>query len=345
MMKKVLTVFLTATIFFSVTACSSNTTAVKQKNEEKVQETKIETENKNGEVKEIPNSVTLKTKNGSDEFVEVEFPYNPQKLAVMDLGTLDILDSLGYGDKITGVSKGSSIDYLQTYMINDDILNLGTVKEVDMEAVLECEPDIIFIGGRLASVYDELAKIAPVYMMYTDTEIGVVESTRANAKKIASLFGSEDSVEQLIFQYISRIETLQDIAKEKTAIVSMVNAGGFGLLGNDGRCSIIGNEIGFKNIGIDAKIETSAHGNEASFEFVLDKNPDYIFVLDRDAAIGTKGAKLAAEVLDNDLVNMTDAAANGNIIILEHSNVWYTAEGGIRALGIMLSDLEKSLLD
>lgn len=344
-MKKVLTVFLTATIFFSAAACSSNTTAVKKKNETGAQETKIEVENKDGEVKETPNSVTLKTKNGSGEFVEVEFPYNPQKLAVMDLGALDILDNLGYGDKVTGVAKGSSIDYLQTYMTNDDILNLGTVKEVDMEAVLECEPDIIFIGGRLASVYDELAKIAPVYMMYTDTEIGIVESTRDNAKKIASLFGSEDSVEQLISQYTSRIEALQDIAKEKTAIVSMVNAGGFGLLGNDGRCSIIGNEIGFKNIGIDAKIDTSAHGNEASFEFVLDKNPDYIFVLDRDAAIGTEGAKLAAEVLDNDLVNMTDAAANGNIIILEHSNVWYTAEGGIRALGIMLSDLEKSLLN
>ena len=66
--------------------------------------------------------------------------------------------------------------------------------------------------------------------------------------------------------------------------------------------------------------------------------------MDRDAAIGTNGAQLAAEVLDNELINQTEAAKNGNVVVLEHSNVWYTAEGGITALGIMLSDLENALL-
>ena len=66
--------------------------------------------------------------------------------------------------------------------------------------------------------------------------------------------------------------------------------------GNDGRCSIIGKEIGFENIGVDANIDTSTHGNEASFEFIVDKNPDYIFAMDRDAAIGTDGAQMAQEI-------------------------------------------------
>lgn len=247
------------------------------------------------------------------------------------------------GERIVGVAKGSSIDYLQDYVTNDELLNLGTVKEADMEAVMESEPDIIFIGGRMSAMYDELAKIAPVYVVYTDMEQGAVESTSMNAKNIASLFGAEDSVDALVSEYSERIEALQTAAESKTAIVGMVNAGGFSLLGNDGRCSIIGREIGFENIGVDADIDTSAHGNEASFEFVLDKNPDYIFAMDRDAAIGTQGAQLATEVLDNELISKTTAAQNGNVIVLEHSNVWYTAEGGITALGIMLSDLESVL--
>lgn len=37
------------------------------------------------------------------------------------------------------------------------------------------------------------------------------------------------------------------------------------------------------------------------------------------------------------------AAENGKIIYLEHPAVWYTAEGGITALDVMLSDLEESL--
>lgn len=108
-------------------------------------------------------------------------------------------------------------------------------------------------------------------------------------------------------------------------------------MGNDGRCSmIIGREIGFENVGVDANIDTSTHGNEASFEFVVQKAPDYIFVLDRDAAISREGAQLAKDIMENELVMSTDAYKNGNLIYLEHTAVWYTAEGGITALDLML---------
>lgn len=322
-MRKMLTVLLGGAMILSLSACQNQSSAVPQ----------------------AESTIILSTRNGAGETVEVEFPADPERLAVMDLGALDILDQIGCGDRIVGVSKGSSIDYLQSYMTDEKLLNLGTVKEPDMEAVMESEPDVILIGGRMSSVYEELAKIAPVYMVYTDMEAGVVESTAMNAKNIASLFGKEQQVDALLEEYTSRIDELKVFAEGKTAIVGMVNAGGFGLLGNDGRCSIIGREIGFENVGVDADAETSAHGNEASFELVLAKNPDYIFAMDRDAAIGTKGAQLAEEVLDNELINRTDAAQNGKVVILAHSNVWYTAEGGITALGIMLSDLENSLLN
>lgn len=333
-MKKLLSILLTGVMTVSLAACGS----AAEKNTAGTSETTTSEETATSE------TVTLTTRNGAGETVDIEFPSDSRRLAVMDLGALDILDNIGYGDRIVGVSKGSSIDYLQKYVTDDNLINLGTVKEADMEALIESEPDIIFIGGRMSAMYDELVKIAPVYMVYTDTEKGVVESTSMNAKNIASLFHAEDKIDALLEDYNRRIDSLKTVAEGKTAIVGMVNAGGFGLLGNDGRCSIIGREIGFENVGIDADVDTSAHGNEASFEFVLSKNPEYIFAMDRDAAIGTEGAQLAAEVLDNELVNKTDAAQNGRVIVLEHSNVWYTAEGGITALGIMISDLENTML-
>ena len=79
-------------------------------------------------------------------------------------------------------------------------------------------------------------------------------------------------------------------------------------------------------------------------EFIVEKAPDYIFVMDRDAAIGTDGAKLAREIMENELVMGTDAYKNGNIVYLAHPAVWYTAEGGITALDLMLQDLESELL-
>ena len=67
--------------------------------------------------------------------------------------------------------------------------------------------------------------------------------------------------------------------------------------------------------------------------------------MDRDSAIGTEGAQLAQEIMENELVMSTDTYKNGNIVYLEHPAVWYTAEGGITALDIMLQDLESTLLE
>ena len=290
-----------------------------------------------------PETVTIKSLNGNKEETDLEVPYDAQRNAVMDMAALDILDSLGLGDRVVG-SSSTSLDYLQDYVTNESVSNLGTIKEADMEAVMACEPDVIFIGGRLSSSYDVLSEIAPVVFLSTDTEIGVVESMRKNASTIASMFGVEDQVDSLMSGFDTRIEALAAFAADKTAIVGMCTSGSFNVLGNDGRCSIIGVEVGFENIGVDAEIDTSTHGNEASFEFIVEKAPDYIFVMDRDAAIGTDGAQLAQEIMENELVMGTDAYKNGSIVYLEHPAVWYTAEGGIHALDLMLSDLESALL-
>lgn len=292
---------------------------------------------------EKPETITVKSLNANREEVDLEVPYDPERIAILDMACLDIIDSLGVGDRVVG-SAGTSLDYLQDYVTDQNIENLGTIKEADMEAVMACEPDVIFIGGRLSSSYDALSEIAPVVYLSTDTEIGVVESVRKNASTIAAMFGLEDQVDELMVDFDERIETLAAFAKGKTAIVGMCTSGSFNVLGNDGRCSMIGREIGFENVGVDANADTSTHGNEASFEYVVEKNPDYIFVMDRDAAIGTDGAQLAQDIMENELVQGTDAYKNGQLVYLEHPAVWYTAEGGVQALDLMLQDLETTLL-
>lgn len=326
-MKKILSFILASVLSLSLAACAAPNDA---------------SNSGSSTSQETPSTVTITSLDGSAQPVELEVPYDPQRIAILDMAALDILDALGVGDRVVGTAD-TSIDYLQGY-INEDIKNLGTIKEADLEAVMASEPDVIFIGGRLASSYDALSEIAPVVYLATDKELGVVESVRENAGTVASMFGLESKVDELMAGYDARIAALSEFAADKTAIVGMVTSGGFNVLGNDGRCSIIGREIGFENVGVDSKIDTSTHGNEASFEFVVQKNPDYIFVMDRDAAIGTDGAKLAQEIVENQLVMGTDAYKNGNIVYLAHPAVWYTAEGGITALDIMLSDLEAELL-
>lgn len=286
-------------------------------------------------------TVTITSLNGSGEETELEVPYDPQRIAILDMASLDILDNLGVGGRVVGTAS-TSLEYLQDYVTGDGIENLGTIKEADLEAVMACEPEVIFIGGRLSESYDALSEIAPVVYLSTDSELGVVESTRKNASIIASMFGLEAEVDSLMADFEARIEALSKAAEGKTALIGMCTSGSFNILGNDGRCSIIGVEIGFENLG-DGDV-TSTHGNETSFELVVELNPDYIFVLDRDAAIATEGAQLAQEIMENELVMGTDAYQNGQIVYLEHPAVWYTAEGGVTALDYMLSDLESALI-
>lgn len=294
----------------------------------------------NESTKEEKTSVTITSLDASKNEIELEVPYNPKRIAILDLASLDIIDELGVGDRVVGMAS-TSIDYLEKYSNDASIKNLGTIKEADLEAVMECEPDIIFIGGRLSKSYDALSEIAPVVYLATDTNEGLVNSVSKNAKTIASIFGMEDKVDSLMSDFGARIDTIKKISSGKTALVGMTASGSFNLLGNDGRCSLIGVEAGFNNL--TAADSTSTHGNESSFETVVQQNPDYIFVMDRDSAISTAGAKNAKEIVENELVKTTDAYKNNHIIYLEHSNVWYTAEGGIQALDIMLTDLEKGL--
>ncbi|MDO4325701.1 MAG: ABC transporter substrate-binding protein [bacterium] len=344
-----------------------------------VLESGAEESKESASAEEKPETITIKALNASKDEVDVEVPYDPQRIAILDMACLDILDNLGLGDRVVG-SASTSLEYLQKYVTDSNIEKLGTIKEADMEAVMACEPDIIFIGGRLSTYYDALSEIAPVVFLATDSELGVVESVRKISATIASIFGLEEEIGEKMNGFDERIAALSAFAEGKNAIVGMCTSGSFNLLGDDGRCSLIGVEIGFNNLGNDVVAAqadssrgnggsgengggkgnggsgegsgrsgsqaagTSTHGNEASFELVVDLNPDYIFVMDRDAAIGTDGAQLAQQIMENELVMGTDAYKNGHIVYLEHPAVWYTAEGGVTALDVMLQDLEGALL-
>ncbi len=344
----------------------------------------------------VPETVVVTGRDSVGEAIEVTVPYKPERVVVLDLANLDILDNLGLGGCIVGVPT-ITLPYLQSY--NDGLPIMGSVKTPDLEAIMACEPDLILMGGRMAEYMDSLGEIAPVLRLTTVSDDGLVEAIRANAKTIGAIFGETEQVDELLAQYDARIATLAEFAEGKTCVMGMSTSGSFNLLGNDGRCSLIVNEIGFDNIGVEAATTTSSgrsgghgssddssegssersgghgnsegssedsnsersgghgngddssesagstptHGNEVSFEAIVSLNPEYIFVMDRDSAISATGAQLAQEIMENELIMMTDAYKNGNLVILENPGIWYLAEGGITSLGVMLSDLESAL--
>lgn len=373
-MKKLLSLLLAAIMILSLAACSSKTATDDTTNQDDSAGAQEESSE--------PATVTVTGMDANGEPVEVEVPYKPERVVVLDLANLDILDNLGLGDRVVGAPT-ITLPYLQSY--NDNLPIVGSVKTPDLEAVMACEPDLILMGGRMAEYYEQLGEIAPTLRLTTVSDNGLVEAIRANATTVGTIFGETEQVDELLAQYDARIAALSEFAAGKTCVLGMSTSGSFNLLGNDGRCSLIVNEIGFDNIGADAATtgsgdsgsgrggsgsggggshgsrgegteraentestestdSTPTHGNEVSFEAVIALNPEYIFVMDRDSAINATGAQMAQEVMENELIMKTDAYKNGNLVILENPGIWYLAEGGITSLGIMLQDLETALL-
>lgn len=298
-----------------------------------------------------PEMVTIQALNAEGEMVDVEVPFNPARIAVLDMAALDILDALELGDRIVGSAK-VTIEYLSDYNPDDSngkITNLGTVKTADLERVAACEPDLIFIGGRLRSVYGELEAIAPVVYLAVDYEKGVVESTRANARTIASIFGREGDVDDLFSGIQPRIDALQEVLNGKNVLLGMYNANTLGLMDTASQLNIIARELGANNLGESVgEAQKATHGEEASWETIVTLNPEYMFILDRSTATeaADQGVMGVREVIENDLIRQLDVYQNGRIVyFIDRANVWYTATGGIQALDTMLGDLENALLN
>ena len=298
-----------------------------------------------------PEMVSIQALNAEGEMVDVEVPFDPARIAVLDMAALDILDALELGDRIVGSAK-VTIEYLSGYNPDDSngkITNLGTVKTADLERVAACEPDLIFIGGRLSSVYGELEAIAPVVYLAVDYEKGVVESTRANARTIASIFGREGDVDDLFSGIQPRIDALQQVMNGKNVLLGMYNANTLGLMDTASQLNIIARELGANNLGESVgEAQKATHGEEASWETIVTLNPEYMFILDRSTATeaADQGVMGVREVIENDLIRQLDVYQNGRIVyFIDRANVWYTATGGIQALDTMLGDLENALLN
>ncbi len=199
-----------------------------------------------GTEEEKPETITIQALNANKEMADIEVPYDPERIAILDMPALDIIDSLGLGDRIVGSAK-VTIEYLTQYNPEDSegkILNLGSVKTADMEQLAVCEPNIIFIGGRLSKEYENLSKIAPVVYLAVDYEKGVVQSTADNAKTIASIFGKEAEIDTKMEGFRSRVDALKSVIDDRNVLLGMYNNNAMSILGTDSQLSIIGNEMG-----------------------------------------------------------------------------------------------------
>ena len=153
---------------------------------------------------------------------------------------------------------------------------------------------------------------------------------------LGNLFDKQDEAKKAIDEIEAKIAKVNKTVTEKglTASVVMANEGSISTFSAKSRYGLIYNGLGFAEV--DKNIDDSTHGQQVSFEYFLENKSDYVFVVDRGAVTG-KG-EAASKLFDNEVMNKTEVAKNGNIVYL-NSVIWYTMTGGIESTNQMIDEI------
>lgn len=323
---------------------NSNTNAEAENNtEENAENTnnapEEETENNNAENNEVETEAASgeETMTITHELGETEVPVNPEKVVVFDFGVLDTMQALG--KEPIALPQENVPSYLEDYA-SDDYENSGSLFEPDFEAIYGWEPDLIIIGGRTAEAYDDLNDIAPTVLMSVDQE-NYIETFEEQVTTLGEIFAKEAKAEEAVADVQADLEVLQEDTTDENGLMVMTSEGSLSAYGPGSRFGILHEEFGVE--AADDTIEDASHGQNVSFEYVLETNPDLLFVLDRGAAVGDDGES-AAETLDNDIINQTNAAQNDNIVHLS-PDYWYLAAGGVTSVKEMIAEVHEAIAE
>ncbi len=262
-------------------------------------------------------------------------PLNPKKVAVFDMGTLDILNELGVETRVA-IPNDIVTSYLSRYKNNTRI---GAIKEPDLEGLYTFKPDVIFISGRQRAYYPELAKIAPtVYVQVRPDHY--LDDLDKNVTGLGKLFGKKTEAKRQMADLQERIAEAKAVAAghPAKALILLTNDGSISAYGKGSRFGLIHDIPGIAPA--DDAIQASIHGQQVGYEYLARVNPDILYVVDRTTVVG--GTRFANATLDNDLVKNTRAARNGKIVNMDAESGYLTA-GRLTATKKMIDDAVSGL--
>ena len=267
---------------------------------------------------------------------ETTVPVNPEVVFSYDYAAIDTLSALGVEvDGMPPLAGGG-----ERYG-GESTLNIGSLFEPDYEAVSAAEPDLIIVAGRSAEAYPELSRIAPTIDLSFSGEDFMGDLTR-NTETLARIFDKQAEAQTRLEELGAQIETLRaQVAEGGDGLVIMTSGGSVSALApqneRGGRGALLYGTLGLTPSVAD--VETATHGEPVSFEFLLESDPDRLFVIDRDAAVGAEEGQPAEEVLDNPLVRETTAWQEEGVTYL-NSFDWYIITGaGLNSAQRMLDEI------
>lgn len=344
MKKSILSLLLVLVMAFALTACAS--------------EEPSETDNE-----DTPVTVTVTGSDGETASVV----QNPKRVAIYDYSILDILNSIGFEktgiEQLVVPAKESLPDALSFYKEqgDDKVVSGGTLAYVDWDVLDIVQPELVILGarsfatnaaGESLSAEDKTKYIDDTFERYDGTSFvklsvnaqnsQLTQDIQNNVAALAEIFPDlKPELEDKLAELMDEVGTLREKAQSsgKTALFCMmVDQTTLSVFNPNSRFDMLYEEFGFAPVDSEATSWTDEHGFDVRAEYVLEKNPDVIFLLDRSSLAGPGAG--AENFMNDTIIGQTKAAANGDIYVLDIA-AWYTTTGGFSSLETMISDINQ----
>lgn len=227
---------------------------------------------------------------------DVVLEKQPQRIAILHSMYLEYFFALdtppiaSAGANIgTAMKALEEFETLKPYIGTADIIDLGSAREINLEAILAADPDVIvtFNGhGGIDQIYDQLVQIAPVVLLdYTAT-------WQDSVRDCAEIIGKEDLAEQRIKETEQKIaDARKDLSQYRDKTVVFVRSDGKGGIFALGTARYPYYYDTVEGFGLSKPEGYPEEWGVIALESLAEMNPDYIifqdFLADAQAIVDT----------------------------------------------------------
>ena len=244
---------------------------------------------------------------------EIVLKKKPERITLLRVFYLEHFLLLGYpptavatGNMLGEVEMLDQSEMYAPYLKDLEMINLGSSREINLEAILDSAPDVIVTPsayGGLDRVYDQLVQIAPVVLLnFSDT-------WQEQILVCAGIVGKEAEARNII----AELETVISSSKE---IITQHSDRTLALFRTDGKIFMNqGPSKYYEVFGITRPNGFSDAYQNISLEAVAEMNPYYIVFQHNYGAAKSFVASLAASSVWRSI----DAVKNGRIYYFDEN--------------------------
>ena len=240
----------------------------------------------------------------------VEIPADPQRIVDLS-GNSDILSILGYD--VVGTANSDAYDYtkfpsyLEETLKGAKILGYSMQDTMDVEAVMNLNPDLIVISTVQEKMYDQLSEIAPTVMIQLEAL-----NWKDDVRNLAKVFGKEDVAEAWLTNYETKAKEAGDKIKaeygEDTTYLSILEGqGSFYVFDSAGFGDVLYNDMQLaKPAGMPE--QSNMQLPVVNYEGLATIKADYIFTMAKEEQV--------AQIENNSIWKSLPAVKEGHAIML-----------------------------